>query len=41
MLENGEDVKVCFMDFKEALDLVNHQLLLVNLRAMGFHSHCH
>ncbi len=40
MLEDGEDVDVCFMDFKKAFDLVNHRLLLVKLRALGFRDDC-
>ncbi len=40
MMEEGEDVDVCFMDFKKAFDLVNHRLLLVKLRALGFGGDC-
>ncbi len=40
MLEDGDDVDVCFMDFKEAFDLVNHRLLLEKLRALGFGEDC-
>ncbi len=36
MLEDGDDVDVCLMDFKMAFDLVTHRLLLVKLRALGF-----
>ncbi len=40
MLEDGDDVDMCFMDFKPAFDLVNHRLLLVKLRALGFGVEC-
>ncbi len=40
MLEDGDDVDACFMDFKKAFDLVNHRLLLVNLRALGLGEDC-
>ncbi len=36
MLEDGDDVDVCFIDVKKAFDLVNHWLLVVKLRALGF-----
>ncbi len=35
-----EDVDVCFTDFKKAFDLVNHRLLLVQLRALDFEEDC-
>ncbi len=40
MLEDGDDVNVCIMDFKPSCDLVNHRLLLVKLRALGFGVEC-
>ncbi len=40
MLEDGDDVDVCFMGFKKAIDLVNNRLLLVKLRALGFGKDC-
>ncbi len=36
MLKDGDDVDVCFMGFKKAVDLVNNRLLLVKLRALSF-----
>ncbi len=36
LLEDGDDVQVCFMDFMKAFDLVNHRLLPVKLRDLGF-----
>ncbi len=35
MIEEGEDVDVCFMDFTKAVRRVNQRLLLVKLRALG------
>ncbi len=40
MMEEIEGVDVCFMDFKKVFDLVNHRLLLVKLRALGFGGDC-
>ncbi len=40
MLEEGEDGDVRVMVFKKAFDLVNHRLLLVKLRALGFRDDC-
>ncbi len=40
MLEEGKDVDVCFMDFKQAFDLVSHRLLLVKLKALGIRDDC-
>ncbi len=40
MLEDGDYVDVCFMDFNKAFDLVNHRLLLERLRALGFGEDC-
>ncbi len=36
MPEDGDGADVCFMDFKKAFDLVNHRLLFVKFRALGF-----
>ncbi len=39
MLEDGDDVDVCFMNFKKAFDLMNHRLLLCALAktvSLGF-----
>ncbi len=40
MLEEGEDMDVCYMGFKKAFDLVNHRMLLVKLRALAFRDDC-
>ena len=34
-LDNGEDVEVCYMDFRKAFDSVNHRLLLMKLKGFG------
>ncbi len=40
MLEDGDGVDVCFMDFKKAFDRVNHRPLLVKFRVLGFGVDC-
>ncbi len=40
MLEDGDDVDVCFMNFMKVFVLVNHRLLRVNLRALGLEEDC-
>ncbi len=40
MLEDGDDVDVCFKGIKKAFDQLNHRLLLVKLRALGFEKDC-
>ncbi len=40
MLEDDDDVDVCFMDFKKAFDTMNHQLLLMKLPALGLGEDC-
>ncbi len=40
MLEDGDDVNVCFMDFMKAFDCLNHRLLLMKMRALGLGNDC-
>ncbi len=40
MIEEGEEVNVCFIDFKKAFYLAHHRLLVVKLRALGFGVDC-
>ena len=34
-VDRGEDVEVCYMDFRKAFDSVNHRLLLTKLQGFG------